>query len=190
MCKMLSCLYHEIRMTCTNLLTFHAIVANCFYIIVFSYSFSVVQTWNIFFKWQFGYGTIHLRRQQIFTIFDPYLPTIGIPAKCLWRGFLILMYCDLLTVDTWGYPSPLRHDDVLNGWSLMYPSPLRHADVLNGWSLMWLDESCLGIKSECGLGGKKKSACVHLYSMQTTSKQTKTHDGASQWETIYFTQIS
>ena len=28
-------------------------------------------------------GTIHLRRQQIFTIFDPYPPTIGIPAKCL-----------------------------------------------------------------------------------------------------------
>ena len=29
------------------------------------------------------YGTIHLRRRQIFTIFDPYPPTIGIPAKCL-----------------------------------------------------------------------------------------------------------
>ena len=28
-------------------------------------------------------GTIHLRRRQIFTIFDPYPPTIGIPAKCL-----------------------------------------------------------------------------------------------------------
>ena len=28
-------------------------------------------------------GTIHLRRWQIFTIFDPYPPTIGIPAKCL-----------------------------------------------------------------------------------------------------------
>ena len=65
-------------------------------------------------------GTIHLRRRQIFTIFDPYPPTIGIPAKCLWRGFLILMYCDLLTIGTWGHPSPLRHADVLNGWSLMY----------------------------------------------------------------------
>ena len=51
-------------------------------------------------------GTIHLRRRQIFTIFDPYPPTIGIPAKCLWRGFLILMYCDLWTIGTWGYPSP------------------------------------------------------------------------------------
>ena len=28
-------------------------------------------------------GTIHLRRWQIFTIFDPYPPTMGIPAKCL-----------------------------------------------------------------------------------------------------------
>ena len=29
------------------------------------------------------FGTIHLRRRQIFTIFDPFPPTIGIPAKCL-----------------------------------------------------------------------------------------------------------
>ena len=28
-------------------------------------------------------GTIPLRRRQIFTIIDPYPPTIGIPAKCL-----------------------------------------------------------------------------------------------------------
>ena len=28
-------------------------------------------------------GTIHLRRRQIFTTFNPYPPTIGIPAKCL-----------------------------------------------------------------------------------------------------------
>ena len=28
-------------------------------------------------------GTIHLRRRQIFTIFDPYPPTISIPEKCL-----------------------------------------------------------------------------------------------------------
>ena len=68
----------------------------------------------------FVFGTIHLRRRQIFTIFDPYLPTIGIPAKCLWRGFLIHMYCDLLTIGTWGQPSPLRHADVLNGWSLSW----------------------------------------------------------------------
>ena len=59
-----------------------------------------------------------LRRRQIFTIFDPNPPTIGIPAKCLWRGFVILMYCDLSTIGTWGHSSPLRHADVLNGWSL------------------------------------------------------------------------
>ena len=29
------------------------------------------------------YGTIHLKRRRIFTIFDPYHPTIGIPAKWL-----------------------------------------------------------------------------------------------------------
>ena len=28
------------------------------------------------------------------------------------------MYCDLLTIGTWGHPSPPRHADVLNGWSL------------------------------------------------------------------------
>ena len=32
---------------------------------------------------KFLIGTIHLRRRQIFMIFDPYPPTIGIPAKCL-----------------------------------------------------------------------------------------------------------
>ena len=60
-------------------------------------------------------GTIHLRRWQSFMIFDPYPPTIGIPAKCLWGKFFILMSCDLWTIGTWGYP--LRHADVLNGWS-------------------------------------------------------------------------
>ena len=28
------------------------------------------------------------------------------------------MYRDLLTIGPWGHPSPLRHADVLNGWSL------------------------------------------------------------------------
>ena len=51
-------------------------------------------------------GTIHIRRRQIFTIFDPFPPTIGIPAKCLWGEFLILLYCDLWTIGTWGHPSP------------------------------------------------------------------------------------
>ena len=45
-------------------------------------------------------------RDHPFKIFDPYPPTIGIPAKCFWRGFLILMYCDLLTIGTRGHPSP------------------------------------------------------------------------------------
>ena len=31
--------------------------------------------------------------------------------------FFILMYCNLLTIGTWGHPSPLRHADVLNEWS-------------------------------------------------------------------------
>ena len=35
-------------------------------------------------KWGiFAIGTIHLRCRQIFTIFDPFPPTIGIPGKCL-----------------------------------------------------------------------------------------------------------
>jgi len=62
--------------------------------------------WPLDFRLSEHIGTIHLRRRQIFTIFDPYPPTIGIPAKCLWRGFLILMYCDLWTIGTWGHPSP------------------------------------------------------------------------------------
>ena len=58
-------------------------------------------------------GTIHLRRRQIFTIFDPYPPTICIPAKCLlYRRFSILMYCDLLTIGFRDTPPPLRHADV------------------------------------------------------------------------------
>ena len=55
-----------------------------------------------------------------FTIFDLYPPTIGISAKCLWRGFLILIYCDILTIGPWGHPSPLRHADVLNEWYLSW----------------------------------------------------------------------
>ena len=32
------------------------------------------------------------------------------------------MYCDLLTIGPWGHPSPPKHADVLNGWSLMNPN--------------------------------------------------------------------
>ena len=63
----------------------------------------------MFFKnWKFSLslGTIHLRSRQIFTILDPYPPTVSIPAKCLWRGLLILIYCDLLTIGTWWTPLP------------------------------------------------------------------------------------
>ena len=63
-------------------------------------------------------GTIHLRRRQIVMIFYPNPPTIGILAKCLWRGFLIYVL--------W----PFEH------WHMRTSSPLRHADVLNGWSLI------------------------------------------------------
>ena len=67
----------------------------------------------------FAQGTIRLRRRQIFTIFDPHPPTIGIPAKCLWRRFLILMYCDLLTIGTWGHPSPPK-----TCWRLKWMVPI------------------------------------------------------------------
>ena len=65
----------------------------------------------------FHLGTIHLRHWQIFTSFDPYPPTIGIPAKCLWRGFLILMYCDLWTIGTWRHPYPPKTCCYLNDLS-------------------------------------------------------------------------
>ena len=77
--------------------------------------------------WQNFAGTIHLRR---LTIFDPYPPTISIPAKCLWRRFSILMYCDLSTIGTWRHTSPLRHADVLNGWFLTITPYLSTLDFL------------------------------------------------------------
>jgi hypothetical protein len=52
-------------------------------------------------------GTIHLRRWQIFTNFRPLPPTVG--------SFYVLSvgkFGKFLT------PPPLRHADVLNGWSL------------------------------------------------------------------------
>ena len=61
----------------------------------------------------FWYGTIHLRHRQIFTIFDPYPPTIGIPAKCYEGDFWSLCtvtFRPSAYVDT---PPPLRHADVL-----------------------------------------------------------------------------
>ena len=51
-------------------------------------------------------GTIHLRRRQLSQILDPSPPTVG--------SFLVLSvgkFGKFLT------PPPLRHADVLNGWS-------------------------------------------------------------------------
>ena len=39
------------------------------------------------------------------------------------------MYCDLLTIGTWGHPSPLRHADVLNGWSLRQLAAVANKDI-------------------------------------------------------------
>ena len=46
-----------------------------------------------------------LKTSANFHDFWPLPPTIDIPSKCLWRGFLILMFCDLWTIGTWGHPS-------------------------------------------------------------------------------------
>ena len=96
---------------------------------VFSFLFLNIKLWLFRLIGMFccSQGTIHLRRRQILTIFDPYPPTIRIPANCLWRGFLILMYYDLLTIATWGHPSPARHADVLNGWS---PGCKQHCAIM------------------------------------------------------------
>ena len=53
------------------------------------------------------YGTIHLRRRQIFTIFDPY------PLR---RQFFTSIHRQI--------------------WQIFDPFPLKNADVLNGWSLI------------------------------------------------------
>ena len=75
------------------------------YLIVLSHGYTIKGN-HMF--WSLIYGTIHLRSQQIFKIFDPYPGTIGTPVKCLWRRFLCLMYCNLLTIGKWGHPFPLK----------------------------------------------------------------------------------
>ena len=65
-------------------------------------------------------GTVHLRRRQIFMIFDPYPPTIGIPTKCLWRVFWSLCTVTFQPSAHGDTPPPLRYSDVLNGWSLIH----------------------------------------------------------------------
>ena len=58
---------------------------------------------------QFALGTIHLRRRQIFTIFDPYPSPIG--------SFLLLSVSKFGQFLTPPPPTP-KNADVLNGWSL------------------------------------------------------------------------
>ena len=91
----------------------------------------------------FDFGTIHLRRRQIF---DPYPPTIDIPAKCLWRGFLILMYCDLWTPPPktcwhlkWMVPMENFYNDliIINLYTLLYHNinPTKHFS--NFFAVTW-----------------------------------------------------
>ena len=51
--------------------------------------------------------TIHLRRRQIYTIYDPYRPPSAVIFTTIRRHI----------------------------WPIFDPSPLKDADVLNGWSL-------------------------------------------------------
>ena len=77
----------------------------------------------------------HPWRRQIFTIFDPYPSTTSIPAKCLWRGFLILIYCDLLTIGPRGHPSPPK-----TCWRLKWMVPkMRCSSIFQwwGWIHFW-----------------------------------------------------
>ena len=69
--------------------------------------------------------TIHLRRQQFFTIFDPYPPTLG--------SFLLL---SVGKFGTFLIPPPLRNADVLNGWSHMY--------LYSWWPKAVFDDKCPG----------------------------------------------
>ena len=48
-------------------------------------------------------------------------------SKCLWRGFFILMYCNLWLLAHGDTPPSLRHADVLNGWSPTQEDP--HLEV-------------------------------------------------------------
>ena len=68
-------------------------------------------------------GTIHLRRWQIFTIFDPYPPPVG---SCLLQSD----------------PTPLKNSDVLNGWSqrkIQFSMLEKHGEtkIKNSCSLFW-----------------------------------------------------
>ena len=72
----------------------------------------------VHFDHQSTLGTIHLRRRQIFTIFDPY-PLPSAFQQNAYEGD----FWYLCTVTF----QPSAHGDT--------PPPLRHADVLNEWSL-------------------------------------------------------
>ena len=62
-------------------------------------------------------GTIHLRRRQIFTIFDPYPPPVG--------SFFTTIHRQLLPI--FDPCTALTNAEVLDGWSLVYnPKSPRH----------------------------------------------------------------
>ena len=71
---------------------------------------------------QYTLGTIHLRRRQIFKIFDP----SPLPSAFQQKAY------EGKTVNTWGHSSPQRHADILSGWSLT-PQHTLHLSTL--WSL-------------------------------------------------------
>ena len=69
-------------------------------------------------------GTIHLRRRQI----SRFLTPTSLPSAFMQNAYEGDFW-SLCTVTFW----PLAHGDT--------PPPLRHADILNGWSL-WLMALC------------------------------------------------
>ena len=64
------------------------------------------------------FGTIHLRRRQFFTIFDPLPPCVG---------SLLLLSIDKF--DQFLTLSPLQIADVVNGWSLFCSIILMVAEI-------------------------------------------------------------
>ena len=94
-------------------------------------------------------GTIHLRRRQIFTIFDPYPPTIGIPYEGDFLSLCTVNFGPSAHGDT---PPPQRHADVLNGWSLreiysrilLFKSPLGHCDKTQGEATTGIEATHFG----------------------------------------------
>ena len=73
-----------------------------------------------------------LKRSASFHDFWPLPPYHRHSSKMLMKGIFdphVLWPFDLLSIGTWGHPSPLRHADVLKEWSLIWPQDLK-TDVL------------------------------------------------------------